>query len=145
MMSSSLPQLRVFRPWTGKYLHKYWWRHAHVAEENAITTLRSENLIRRLGFFVSAVHVRFDRFEALLGMRPGPPPSDLLESPVDYFIMENMPISYVNEQFFRAVRCRLDPTVAGHMPNAHQVRRSYWDELWHFANPRRWQPRPALS
>jgi hypothetical protein len=49
--------------------------------------------------------------------------------------MENVPISHVDRQFFHAVLCGLDPIVASHMPNAHQLRRSYWDELWRFANP----------
>jgi hypothetical protein len=55
-------------------------------------------------------------------MRPGPSPSDLLETLVDYFVMENLPISHVDGSFFRAGLCRMDPTVAIHRPNAHQLR-----------------------
>jgi hypothetical protein len=92
-------------------------------------------LIRQLGMFVDTVQARFHRLEALLAMHPGPSPSDPLESRVDYFIVENVPISHVDGQFFCAVLCWLDPTFASYMPNAHQLRRSSWDELWPFVNP----------
>jgi hypothetical protein len=80
------------------------------------------NLVHQLGLFVSTIQARLDRLEALLGMRSGLFPSDLLETLVDYFVMENVPISHVDEQFFWAVPYRLDPTVASHMPNEHQMR-----------------------
>jgi hypothetical protein len=80
------------------------------------------NLIRQLCLFVSPVQARYDRFEALLGMRPGPSPSNLLDTLVNYFVMENVPISRVDRQFFSAALCRLDPTGASHMSNAHQLR-----------------------
>jgi hypothetical protein len=93
-----------------------------VAEENASAAPGSETLIRQLGLFVSTAHARFDRLEALFGTRPGPSPSDLFETLVDHFVMENVPISHVDAWFLRVLLCRLDPTVASHMPNAHQFR-----------------------
>jgi hypothetical protein len=81
-------------------------------------------LIHQLGLFVRTIQGGFDPLQGLLGMRPGPSPSDLLESLVDYFVMENVPISLVDGQFFRSVLCQLDPPVANHMPNTHQLRPS---------------------
>jgi predicted acylesterase/phospholipase RssA len=70
-------------------------------------------------------------------MRPVPSPSDLLETLVDYLIIENVPISHVDGQFFRIVLCRLDPTVGSHLPIADELRRPYCDELSPFVSPRR--------
>jgi hypothetical protein len=79
-------------------------------------------LIRQLDLCVSTVQARFDRLEALLGMHPGPSPSDLLETLVDYFIMENVPIPTVDGEDFPAVLCRREPTIASHILNGHQFR-----------------------
>jgi hypothetical protein len=78
-------------------------------------------LIRQLGMLAHTVQVRFNRLDALLGMRPGPSSPDLLETLVDYFIMENVPISHIDAHFFRAAPYGLDPTVANHMLNPHQL------------------------
>jgi hypothetical protein len=55
-------------------------------------------------------------------MRFGWSSSDLLDALVDSFVMENLPISHFDWQFFRAGLCRLDPMVTNHMPNVHQLR-----------------------
>jgi hypothetical protein len=67
------------------------------------------------------MQARFDRLEALLKMRSSPSPSDLLETLVDYFVMENVPISRVDGQFFMPC-LRAGPDGRQPYANARQLR-----------------------
>jgi hypothetical protein len=91
-----------------------------MADVKASVTLRPENLIRELGWFVRTVQVQYGRLEALLAVRLGASPSDLFQTLVDYFIMDNVPILHLYGQFFPALLCRLHQTVASRTPDSHQ-------------------------
>jgi hypothetical protein len=68
------------------------------------------------------VNDRFDNLEQLLALRSGISPDELLESLVDFFVADNIPISILDTPPYRALLCRLVPAIAWFLPRSHNLR-----------------------